>query len=214
MRSNKMRRDLRFKTKWLAVTLSYLLLLQLVTTPVVAQAPLPEKLNIVVLEGEGAVNNIRQRTAREPIVQVEDQNRRPIAGATVVFTLPTAGPSGEFANGAKTTTILTDDQGKAAARGLKINKVSGKLLVHVNASYRGLTASTTITQFNMDVPGASKGGGSGKVITILAVVGAAAAGGAALALRKNGSSSTVTPAPLPNVPISITPGTGTIGPPH
>ena len=32
----------------------------------------PTSLKIVILEGDGAINNIRQRTAREPIVQVQD----------------------------------------------------------------------------------------------------------------------------------------------
>ena len=46
------------------------------------------KLNLVIVEGEGAINNVRQRTAREPIVQVEDENHKPVAGAVVVFLLP------------------------------------------------------------------------------------------------------------------------------
>ena len=40
-----------------------------------------QKLNIEIVEGEGAVNNIRQRMAREPMVQVTDENRKPVAGA-------------------------------------------------------------------------------------------------------------------------------------
>ena len=59
-----------------------------------APAPAPAKLNIVIVEGEGAINNIRQRTAREPIVQVEDENHRPVAGAAVLFLLPENGPGG------------------------------------------------------------------------------------------------------------------------
>src|SRR5689334_10476333 len=84
--------------------------------PLTAQAPAP-KLNIVVVEGEGAINNIRQRTAREPIVQVEDENHRPVAGAAVVFTLPSNGAGGAFANGAHTLTTVTDAQGRAVAHG-------------------------------------------------------------------------------------------------
>ena len=39
--------------------------------PAAGQAqPVPTKLNILIVEGEGAINNVRQRTAREPIVQV------------------------------------------------------------------------------------------------------------------------------------------------
>ena len=50
----------------------YLSLLLALWIPATAQvAPM---LNLVVLEGEGATNNIRQRTAREPIVQVQDEN--------------------------------------------------------------------------------------------------------------------------------------------
>src|ERR1035437_2705000 len=58
------------------------------------------ELNIVVVEGEGAINNVRQRAARAPVVRVEEQNHKPIAGAAVAFTLPTGGASGEFSNGA------------------------------------------------------------------------------------------------------------------
>ena len=42
--------------------------------------------NIVVVEGEGAINNISQRTAWETIVQVEDQNHKlaAVAGAAAM----------------------------------------------------------------------------------------------------------------------------------
>ena len=56
------------------------------------------ELNTVVVEG--AINNVRQRAARAPVVRVEEQNHKPIAGAAVAFTLPTGGASGEFSNGA------------------------------------------------------------------------------------------------------------------
>ena len=37
----------------------------------VARADDPPRLNIVVVEGEGAINNIKQRTSRETIVPIE-----------------------------------------------------------------------------------------------------------------------------------------------
>jgi hypothetical protein len=40
------------------------------------------KLNIVVLEGDGAINNIRRRTAREPVIQAVDENRKPVLDAS------------------------------------------------------------------------------------------------------------------------------------
>ena len=58
---------MKVKSHELVVTLCYVLLLQLAIPPVAAQPPVPVKLNIVVLEGEGAINNMRQRTAREPV---------------------------------------------------------------------------------------------------------------------------------------------------
>ena len=56
------------------------------------------KLRIILLEGEGAsaANNIRQRTARDPVLKVVGKNDRPAAGATLTF----AAPPGDFANDA------------------------------------------------------------------------------------------------------------------
>ena len=94
---------------WPAILQATLLL-----SPAFAQdsAP-PPGLNFIVVEGEGAINNIRQRTARETIVQVEDENRKPAAGAVVVFTLPSQGAGGTFADGGQTLTVATDAQGRA-----------------------------------------------------------------------------------------------------
>src|SRR5271166_3103367 len=90
-----------------AVFLSSLLLANLLGAGPLEQDAAP-KLIINVVEGEGALNNIKQRVNREPIVQVEDENHKPIAGAAVVFFLPTTGPGGTFANGSQTLTVTTD----------------------------------------------------------------------------------------------------------
>ncbi len=179
----------------------------LLATGLMAQAPM---LNLVVVEGEGAINNIRQRTAREPIVEVQDENHRPIAGAAVVFTLPTQGAGGTFAGGAHSLTVITDAQGRAVARGLRPNGVKGQFQIHVNASFNGQTASTNITQTN-----ATGGAGgapahtflSGKVIAVIVVVAAAAIAGGVYAAESGGGSS---PAATPT---TISPGTGTVGAP-
>jgi len=180
--------------------------------------PVPTQLNLVVVEGLGGINNVSQRVAREPIVQVEDENHKPIADAAVVFTLPTEGPTGEFVNGSKTFTIMTDKSGRAVARGLRFNQFPGKVPLRVSASYKGLSAHTIIDMETVLPPGAkppsansSSGGGHGKLIAILAVLGAAAAGGAYFATHKSGSSAPSTPTtPTGPTPIGITPGTGTI----
>jgi hypothetical protein len=54
---------------------------------------------IEVLEGDGAINNIRLHRAKEPVVRVVDQDGHPIPNAAVTFLLPGKGASGTFADG-------------------------------------------------------------------------------------------------------------------
>jgi hypothetical protein len=173
-------------------------------------------LNLIVVEGEGAINNIRQRTARETIVQVEDENHKPVAGAVVVFTLPSQGAGGAFANGAQTLTVTTNAQGRAVAQGLRVNRVAGRWQMRVNASSGGRTGTVTVTQTNAVAAAAGAGaagaaaGISAKVIVIVvAVAGAAAAGGVVAATRGGGGGNTASI----GVPTSISAGTGTVGHP-
>ena len=190
---------------------SYFLMFQLVCIPTYAQqnSPAPEKLNIVIVEGDGAINSVRQRVAREPVVQVEDENHKPIAGAAITFLLPNQGAGAAFANGAKSLTVLTDDKGQAVARGLRPNNVNGQYQVRVNASFRGQTASTTVTQTNSIVTAAIAGGISAKILIILAIAGAGVAGGVVAATRGGGGNNT--PASAPTV---LTPGTPSVGAPR
>jgi hypothetical protein len=160
----------------------------------------PAKLNIVVIEGEGAVHATRQRTARVAVVRVEDESRRPVAGASVLFTLPDRGPSGAFSRGARTLLVETNRAGRAEARGLRANDVPGKFQIQVRASFRGVTGTASITQVNSALAGGR--GRSRKVVMILAGVGAAVAAGVIVAVRGGGAEYT---------PISITAGTPTIG---
>ena len=170
-----------------------------------------QALNLVVVEGEGAINNIRQRTARDPIVRVEDENHKPVAGAAVVFLLPSQGASGTFAGGAQTLTVMTNAQGLAVGRGLKPNSVQGQYQIRVNASFRGQTATASISQTNaLAVAGAAAtaAGVSGKLIALLLIAGGAAAAGAVVATHNGGGGS---PPAVP--PTTISAGTGSVGAP-
>src|SRR5215469_17083017 len=125
-------------------------------------------LNIVIVEGEGAINNIRQRTAREPIVQVEDENHKPVAGAAVIFAITNQGAGGSFAGGSHTLSVVTDGQGRAVAHGFHPNSVQGQYQIHVTASHNGQTANTNIAESNVVAAGAAAtaatAGISGKLI--------------------------------------------------
>jgi hypothetical protein len=184
-----------------------LLLANLWTAPAWAQEP--PKLSIVIVEGDGAINNIKYRTVREPVVQVEDENHRPIAGAAVVFFLPNQGPGGAFFDGTKSLTLTTDAQGRATLRGIRFNNISGQMQIRVTASAAGQTATATITQTN--VAGGAASAGLSTTIKVLLIVGlaAGAAAGAILATRGGSSSNSSTSAP----PITITAGTPTVGAP-
>jgi hypothetical protein len=196
----------------LAVILAALLALP--ASPAGAQEGSVSLLNIVVVEGEGAINNIRQRTAREPIVQVEDQNRKPVAGAAVTFTLPSRGAGGAFSNGARSVTVLTDEQGRAAAKGLRPNNVKGKFEIRVNASKEAQRGSTVISQTNVVGAAAAAAAGVGISVKVLlaltAVAGAAVAGGVVAATRGGSGSSGAGGATA----TTISPGAGTVGPPR
>jgi len=167
---------------------------------------LPARIDIVVVEGEGAAGNTGQRLSHDPVVRVEDDDHRPVAGATVAFALPVSGTSGEFSNGSKTLTVVTDKDGLAAIHGLKVNEVPGKLQIYVTASYHGLRARALINQSVEAAPGArppspvlrsSKSGGKWKWVLVGVVAAAGAGAGAYFATRNSGSS-----------PIAI--GTGTV----
>ncbi len=169
------------------------------------------KLNLVIVEGEGAINNIRQRTAREAIVQVQDENHKPVAGASVIFLLPSQGAGGTFANGSQTLAVTSDSQGNAIARGFHPNHAQGQFQVHVNASSNGRTGSTDIHMRNEALAGAATATVAGisiKLFVVLVAVGAAAAaGGAYYATHSGGGSSTASSV------VTLTPGTGTVGAP-
>jgi hypothetical protein len=193
------------------VSLVLLISLNLLRAPAWAQAPTGISINIV--EGEGAINNIRQRVNREPIVQVEDQNHKPIAGAVVIFFLPDSGASGAFPDGSHMLMTVTDNQGRATARGIRPNNQSGPMQIRVTASFQGLTASSVITQTN--VAGAATASGfaglstAAKLLIILGIAGGAAAAGAIVATHTGGSSSS---SAAPST-VTLSPGTPSVGGP-
>jgi hypothetical protein len=114
-----------------------------------AQTPAePNRMFIQILDGEGALNDIRSRTAREPIVQIEDENHKPIAGAVVIFSTPDSGPSAIFSNGLTSFETTTGADGRATAVGLKPNSVSGAFQIQVSATVGALSSVAVINQTN------------------------------------------------------------------
>jgi hypothetical protein len=189
---------------WLPVALCFLILFD--GMPPAFSQSLPTRINIVVAAGDGTTTPVRRRVAQDPAVRIEDDDQQPVAGVTVVFALPVSGTSGEFVNGSKTLTVVTDKAGLATAHGLKTNEIPGTLQIYVNASFNGLRARALINQTVEGVPGApiqaqhpTKSSGTWKWV----LLGVAAAGGAAAGIyfgtRSSSSSNS-----------AITIGTGTV----
>jgi hypothetical protein len=175
------------------------------------QTAQPSKLFITIIEGEGALNDIRARTAREPIVEVNDENHKPVAGALILFALDNGGGGSPFATftGAQSLTVTTDAAGRATARGFAPTHRAGQYRIKVHASKGPATADGVITMVN--VAAGSSGGNSTIPTAIIShkklewIVGGAAAVGVIIGVvivETRGSS-----------PITVGNGGGTVGPP-
>ena len=176
------------------------------------QAP-PPGITIRFVEGQGAINNINRGTAFEPIVEVLDEQGLPAKDASVTFTLPAVGPSGAFPDGGKLLIVRTDENGRAIARGMRPNRLSGQFEIRVTANYQGRSTTAVLTQTNAAPSTAERGSGR-KWAIILGIVGGAAAAGV-LAASGGGGSSAPAPTGSPTPPAgSVTPGTPGFGAPR
>ncbi|WP_321475798.1 hypothetical protein [uncultured Paludibaculum sp.] len=88
-------------------------------------------LTINVLEGAGSVVARDSVSPQRFLVQVNDAAGHPVPSVTVIFRLPAEGPSGEFASGMRSESVLTGTDGKAYVRGVHWNATPGKLDIHV-----------------------------------------------------------------------------------
>ncbi len=174
----------------------------------VAQTPAPA-LKILVLNGEGARHSIKTKRAVQALVEVRDENDKPLPGAQVVFQLPAAGPGGTFPGGRLMQRVATDARGQAATTGFVPNDEQGRFNVKVTATSGTASASAVIAQINaltteLDVKKRSK------TPWILLALGAGGAGGVIAATRGGGVSTP--PAPVNSV--VLVPGPVTVGGPR
>jgi hypothetical protein len=178
-------------------------------------AAAPSRLTIKIIAGEGAVNNVPMRVAAQPAVEVLDENNAPVAGAEVIFHIPSNGPGGSFFGGIQTNTLVTDAKGQARASGFIPNDRIGKFAIMIRASVGSVVAEGVINQTNGGGPGGSAGtkmSSNQKKIWILVAAGAAAAIGGGVAASGGNSSSTA--ATAAKRPVSIGAGPITVGGPR
>jgi hypothetical protein len=193
----------RLQARWASLATQFLAVL-LCATLARSAATVPR---IEVVEGDGAINNIRLHRAKEPVVRVVDQDGHPIPNVAVTFLLPSQGASGSFADGKSSITVISDENGQAVGHGLRPNGNAGQFEIRVTASFEGQAATANVMQTNAEP---AQGKSSSKTLLIVALIGGAAAAGAAVALKGKSSPSTTT---TNNTGAVITPGTPTFGPP-
>ncbi len=170
-------------------------------------------LQVTVINGEGAFNDVKRGLARMPAVEVKDDDGRPLFGAKVVFQLPEMGAGGAFADGSRTLVAATDAQGRAAAPGLRPNKVEGRFTITVTASWDGRVGHAEIHQSNTVAGGdqSLQPNNHTKLKILIAVAGAA--GGVAVAAARAGGSKSSGGASVPS-PTTLSAGAVTIGGPR
>jgi hypothetical protein len=144
------------------------------------QVSTPSGWKVVVMQGEAARNVVRQLTAKPLAVRIQDVSNRPVAGALVMFTAPEEGPSGDFANDARSISITTGPDGVAEAGVFHPNGTTGPYQIQVRAQAQGQTATAFISQTNVE-----QKTGHGRMFAVLAIAGGA--GAAILAARAKNS---------------------------
>src|SRR5262249_24893854 len=119
--------------------------------PAAKPQPTAGGLRIIALERQRAANVISLHTGTAPVVTVLDDNDRPVDGASVTFSLPTASAGATF-GGKFTYTTLTDGRGQAGAEGYEITDRPGRFEIQVTATWQNLTGRLTLTQTNFMAP--------------------------------------------------------------
>jgi hypothetical protein len=115
-----------------------------------AAACLAGNLQIEIVRGGGA-NNYSGNGQRNPPprVRVLDEKGTAVAGAVVIFTAPSAGPSVDFAGTGRVAHALTDESGDAGAPSLRPTGGVGPLAIEILAEKDGETANALLYQMNL-----------------------------------------------------------------
>jgi hypothetical protein len=181
-----------------SVAIVSLLLSGMIVQPLSAQED-AEKYEIKIISGANLVNSVKRRVATEPIVEVQDRNKKPVGGVILTFTLPQTGPGGTFtATGSNIATVTTDASGRATMPPFQSNDQAGSYNVNVSGSVNGVTFSTVIP---VTTAAASSSFVHSTAFKVTIFVAAATAIAAGVAVGRGGSSKT-----------TVTPGTPSIGP--
>jgi hypothetical protein len=108
-----------------------------------------QTLRVIPLAGNGEHNEMERGLMAPLVVQVLDQNGRPVEGADVVFRFPVNGPSAVFPDQKTSIATKTNADGQAAATGWKANGQAGTFQVRVTATRANEMGEAVITMTNV-----------------------------------------------------------------
>lgn len=166
-------------------------------------------LQIKVLEGEGAVHTAGSRAMRPLTVAVSDETGRPVPGASVSFLLPDEGPGGMFESGLRTELAITDTNGRASVRNLRLNRTPGPFEIRISVVKEQVRAGMVSFQYISDVKGGAPARATSRLRRKWLILLLAAAGGGIAAGTLGGSDGSAAAGP----PLSVGTPTITVGKP-
>jgi hypothetical protein len=182
-----------------------------------ARLPVVQNLKVIPLAGKDEMNDLERHVMAPLVVEVLDQNDRPVEGADVVFRFPLNGPGATFPNQKTSQSSRTNAQGEAAATGWTANGEVGRFQIHATATYGNQMGETTFSMTNVTriVDSAKKNRKEKKWWSTrwfkIAVIAGGAAIVAGIVLAKETGGSSKAGATIPTVTIS--PGSPTVGGP-
>lgn len=176
-------------------------------------------LAVQITGGAGATVPRNAPSPHRFIVTVTDDAGKPAPNVTVTFRLPAEGPSGRFASGLRSESVLSDGQGRATVYGIVWNDLPGELTISVAAATAGRRAEATIpVEISATLPAPkaarARGPSSSRKWVILAASAGAALAGVALVSKGSSGSAVIGPPAAVIVPPSIGTPTITIGRPQ
>ena len=170
-----------------------------------------DSLQITVLKGMDGRNSIKSRIGIPIEIEVRDNQGKSVAGAQIIFTLPSFGASGSFPGGQLTARTTSGPDGHAVMSGFVPNDIEGRFNIKVTADSGTLSGAAVVPEVNVAMLESDKPK-SHKSLWILLAVGAA--GGIAAGVLGGGKGgSTPAPAPVPPV-VTVTPGAVSVGGPR
>lgn len=176
-----------------------------------ADLPMVKSLKVLALAGNGEFNDLERRVMAPLVVQVLDENGRPVEGAQVVFRFPAQGPGVRLPDGKTSVTATSNVDGQARAAGWTANGEVGTFAIRVTATRRNEFGEATLSMTNAQsmseaaAKSSKKSWWSTKWGRIAILAGAGAAAGIAVAATRGSGSTASGPS------VVVVPGAPTVG---